>query len=134
MPFIDNHNEIKRNVQQQVGKNQEDIERLEKKALGGVLYRHHFDVILTYDDIPNAINYGETVAINVNALSNDSEPWETLSELDGKGAIISAFGTVVSPSIDYTKIFELKLFYKAIETLLIDVHVLSSHAVFNREF
>ena len=124
-----NNGKVYRNIQEQVEENAKDIEILQNKALGGVLYRHHFDVILHYSDIPLALNPGEVVAINVNALSNDSEPWETLGELDGKGMIISAFGTIVLPSVDFTKVFELKLFYKAIETLLIDVHTLSSHDV-----
>ena len=120
---------VYRNIQEQVEENAKDIEILQNKALGGVLYRHHFDVILTVTDLPGAINPGDVVSINVNALSNDSEPWTTLGELDGKGVILSAFGVVSYPSISYNNIYELKLFYKAINTMLIDVHSLPTHDV-----
>ena len=90
---------------------------------GTKLYRHHFDVVLTHSDFA-LIPEGNQVHIQVNALSSSGKAWETLGELDGGGFIVSAFGTYLN-----TFVFELKLFYKALETLLIDVSNLSDNSI-----
>ena len=86
------------------------------------LYRHHFDVVLSHADLP-AIPEGSPISINVNAMSTSGDAWETLGELDGGGFIVSAFGMLS------TNVVELKLFYKASETLLIQINNLSDGSV-----
>lgn len=63
------------------------------------LYSHHFDVVLTLDQAFGALAstvavYGGAsyVGINFNVMSNNSTPYETLSDMDGDGYIASAFG------------------------------------------
>ena len=94
-----------------------------------IFYRHHFDIILLHQDLPLIIPEGYQVHINVNALSTSGEPWQTLSELDGGGFIIAAFGTIAYPQILYTHVFELKIFYKSLETLLLNIHDLTDNSV-----
>ena len=92
------------------------------------LYRHHFDVVLTHDDLAS-IPSGAQVSINVNALSNSATPWSTLSELDGDGFIIAAFGTISYPQVVTSYVFELKIFYSSLNTLLINIHDLTDGSV-----
>ena len=94
------------------------------------LYKHHFDIVLTNDDLA-LIPAGSSVSINVNAISTDDTEWETLSELDGGGFIGSAFGTISYPSVSYDYIFELKIFYSSLGngTLLLNVHNLTDNSV-----
>lgn len=89
------------------------------------LYRHHFDIVLGHDDVA-VIPAGSTVSINVNALSNSATPWQTLSELDGGGYIVAAFGNIPN---NYSYVFELKLYYNALGTLLLNVHDLTDNTV-----
>lgn len=97
---------------------------------GAKLYVHHFDVVLTDNDI-GGLPSGTTVTINVNAISNDGNQWATLEELDGKGYILSAFGQIVLPTPQVSPIFELKLFYKDYGngTLLLQVNNLMDATV-----
>ncbi len=100
---------------------------------GTKLYRHHFDIILQTTDLPTIPN-GYHVSININALSTSGEEWETLSELDGGGFIISAFGLINDSQgvpADYNHIFELKIFYSSVGngTLLLNVNDLTDNSV-----
>lgn len=95
---------------------------------GGKLYRHHFDIVLKHVDLAS-IPDGAEVRINVNALSNSATPWATLSELDGGGFIVAAFGTITSPVVVTSYVFELKIFYSSLNTLLIDIHDLTDGTV-----
>ena len=112
-------------VQDKLGWHLDYIESLIKggSSSGTKLYRHHFDVVLTPTDFAT-IPVGYQVHINVNALSTSKTPWATLSELDGGGFIVSAFGTIPN---DFSYIFELKLFYSALNngTLLLNIHDLN---------
>lgn len=94
---------------------------------GTKLYKHHFDVVLTNADLPS-IPQGTNVSINVNALSTSGTSWQTLSELDGGGFIVSAFGTIPN---NFSYIFELKLFYASLGngTLLLNIHDLTTNTV-----
>jgi len=92
---------------------------------GTKLYRHHFDIVVGHLDLP-LIPEGTAAFINVNALSTSGEEWETLSELDGGGFIVSAFGTI--PNV-YDYIFELKLYYNTLNTLLLNIHDLTDNTV-----
>lgn len=92
------------------------------------VYTHFFQIILNNTDLP-LLPAGAEVRINVNAISKDGNKWQTLSELDGKGYLISAFGTITSPSIDPTNVFELKLFSKDLNILLLNVHNLSDNSI-----
>ena len=96
------------------------------------LYRHHFDIPLNNTDLA-IIPAGYAVNINVNALSTSGTAWETLSELDGGGFIVSAFGTMCLISdptqIDTTRVFELKIYYNALGTLLLNIHDLTDNSV-----
>ena len=95
-----------------------------KYSVGGgtKLYRHHFDIVLTSVDLP-LIPSGVQLHIPVNALSTDKESWDKLEKLDGGGFIITAFGMLS------TYVFELKIYYKANETLLIHVTNLTDNSV-----
>jgi len=52
------------------------------------LYSHHFDLIFENDP-----NFG-TFGVEVNAISSNPTPYEKLSDLEGDGYIMSAFGSV----------------------------------------
>ena len=95
---------------------------------GTKLYRHHFDIILKHEDLVS-IPSGMQVHINVNALSTDSNTWTKLGELDGGGFIVSAFGTISYPQVVTTHVFELKIYYKSLETLLLNVNDLTNNSV-----
>ena len=58
------------------------------KNAGTTLYSHHFALIFVDDPI-----YG-TFGVDVNAISNNPKPYEKLSDLEGDGYIMSAFGSV----------------------------------------
>ena len=92
------------------------------------VYTHFFQIVLNNADLPS-LPAGVEVRINVNAISKDGNKWQTLSELDGKGYIISAFGTITYPSVDPTNIFELKLFSKDLNTLLLNVHNINDNSI-----
>lgn len=91
------------------------------------LYRHHFDVVLTNADL-SLIPEDTQVHINVNALSTSGTAWQILSELDGGGFIVSAFGNIPN---NFNYIFELKLFYASLGngTLLLNIHNLTTNTV-----
>lgn len=89
------------------------------KTLSTKLYRHHFDIVLNETDFP-LIPSGTIVSINVNAISTNPNKWTKFGELDGDGFIVSAFGG------DATNIFELKLLYKALEKVFIEIHQISN--------
>ena len=95
---------------------------------GSRVYTHFFQIVLNHSDLP-LIPEGAEVRINVNAISSSGTEWETLSELDGNGYIVSAFGTIVYPQVDPTNVFELKLFYKSLNTILLNVHSLADNSV-----
>ena len=92
---------------------------------GSKLYKHHFDVVLTHADLA-LIPENSDVHIQVNALSTSSTPWTTLSQLDGGGFIVSAFGNVPN---NYYYVFELKLFYAAAHALMVNFNNLISNTV-----
>ena len=95
---------------------------------GSTLYRHHFDVIIAHTDLA-ALPENAVVAINVNALSTSGDPWIHLSELDGKGYIITAFGTQILPTPSTNYVVELKLYYDALGILLIDLRDLTTNTI-----
>ena len=92
---------------------------------GTKFYKHHFDVILTHADLA-LIPENSDVHIQVNALSTSATPWATLGELNGGGFIVSAFGNV---SNNYYYVFELKLFYAAVNALMVNFNNLISNSV-----
>lgn len=94
-------------------------------AQGTKLYKHHFDVVLTHADLA-LIPENSDVHIQVNALSTSGTPWATLGELDGGGFIVSAFGNVPN---NYYYVFELKLFYAAVNALMVNFNNLISNSV-----
>ena len=101
--------------------------------IGSKLYRHHFDIVLTPIDLPT-LSSNTQVHINVNALSTNETAWQTLSELDGGGFIISAFGLINDSQgvpIDFNHIFELKIYYSSLGngTLLLNVNDLTDNSV-----
>jgi len=103
-----------------------------KYSVAQKLYKHHFDVNLNNTDLP-LIPVGYVVNINVNALSASGTAWQTLSELDGGGFIVSAFGFMCLLSdptqIDTAHVFELKVYYNALGKLLLNVHDLTDNTV-----
>ena len=105
-----------------------EVKELSIQASGKKLYRHHFDIVLNHDDLDD-IPSGSIVTINVNALSLDEKPWETLSELDGGGYILSAFGTIVHPAVVTDYVFELKIYYKTLDVLLVNIHNLTDGSI-----
>lgn len=100
------------------------------EEFGAKLYVHHFDVVLTDNDL-DMLPSGTQVHIHVNAISNDGNEWATLEELDGGGYILSAFGQIVLPTPLPSPIFELKLFNKDYGNgaLLLQVNDLSSNTI-----
>ena len=71
--------------------------------------------------------------MNFNVISSDGTTWQTLSELDGKGYIISAFGLLHQGTqiVSQDQVFEAKLFYSALNngTLLLNVHNISNGSI-----
>ena len=101
-----------------------DYSRLVRDT-GTKMYKHHFDLVVTSQDLA-LLPSGASFSINVNALSTSGTPWATLSELDGGGFIEMAFGNIPN---NYSYVFELKLFYSALNTLLLNVHDLTDGSV-----
>lgn len=86
------------------------------------LYRHHFDIPLNHTDL-SEIPEGSTVTLNVNAISSSGESWEKLRELDGGGFIVTAFAMLGG------YIFELKIYYKALDMLFIQISDINNGTV-----
>lgn len=95
------------------------------------LYTHHFDVNLTHDDL-EAIPELYRVDLNFNVISSSQTPYTKLSDLDGDGYIISAFGLLHDGDTPITtQVFEAKLFYKSLQNgaLLLHIHNLQNNEV-----
>lgn len=63
------------------------------------LYTHHFDVAISLEALGLTDvdpDNGCCAVINFNVLSNNSTPYEKLSDMEGDGYIASAFGRFVS--------------------------------------
>ena len=62
------------------------------------LYTHHFDVVLSLDQLGlSSVDPNNTccAVINFNVLSNNPTPYAKLSDMEGDGYIASAFGRFV---------------------------------------
>lgn len=107
-----------------------DVQKLNARTNIGAscVYTHHFDIVLKHADL-SLIPEGMEVHINVNVISNSGTPWTKLSELDGGGYIISAFGTISYPQVITSYVFELKIFYSALNTLLLNINDLNYNNV-----
>lgn len=108
-----------------------DIETILEKKSG--VYVHHFDVNLNHDDVA-AIPSGYRLDLNFNVISNNDEQYAKLSDMDGDGYIISAFGLLHDmateiPSTAY--VVEGKLFYSALNggTLLLEFNNITAGTV-----
>ena len=95
------------------------------------VYTHHFDVSLSTD----ITGFPSGVSINFNVISNNPTPYQTLSDMDGDGYIISAFcpleynGNIIA-------VVEGKLFYSALNngSLLVQLNRLGDNTVENYVF
>lgn len=94
-------------------------------------YIHHFDVNLSHENL-SSIPEGSRVDLNFNVISNTETKYTKLSDIDGDGYIISAFGLMYQGDTPLTTyVFDAKLFYKALNggTLLLNINDITNGTI-----